>query len=125
MEQRSHKMSELSYVLELYFSNEDDEVAVENVQTGLTVEQARAVKAEWRRVLARRKPKECLRLVVYSAMRTPRDGEAAWAWLDARYHDLQPYFDLVEDEEETGTIGSLVRRAAAALRAGWPWRPPR
>ena len=30
-------MSELSYVLELYFANEDDEVAVENVQTGLTV----------------------------------------------------------------------------------------
>ena len=66
-------MSELSYVFELYFSNEDDEVAVENVQTGLDVEQARAVKAEWRRALARRDPKECLRLVSISAMRAPAD----------------------------------------------------
>ncbi|MGO8797809.1 MAG: hypothetical protein ACLQE9_13100 [Roseiarcus sp.] len=92
-------MSELPYVLELYFSNEEDEVAVENLQTGLTVEQARAVKAEWRRALARRDPQECLRLVSFSAMRAPRDAEAAWAWLDARYRDLEPYFDLVGDEE--------------------------
>jgi hypothetical protein len=115
-------MTELSYVLELYFSGEDDEVAVENLQQGLYVEQARALKAEWRRVLARRDAKECLRLVVYSAMRTPRDGEAAWAWLDARYRDLQPYFDLVKDDEETGTLRSLMRRAMARLMTGRLWR---
>jgi hypothetical protein len=115
-------MSELSYVLELYFSNEEDEVAVENVQQGLSVDQARALKAEWRRVLARREPKECLRLVVYSAMRAPADGEAAWAWLDARYRDLRAYFDLVEDEEETGAVGSVLRRAVAALKAWRLWR---
>jgi hypothetical protein len=123
--QRSRKSTELSYVLELYFSGEDDEVAVENLQQGLSVEQARALKAEWRRVLARHNPKECLRLVDYSAMRAPRDGEAAWAWLDTRYRDLQPYFDLVEDEEETGAVRSLVRRAIAALTAGSLWRSQR
>jgi hypothetical protein len=118
----TRRMTELSYVLELYFSGEDDEVAVENLQQGLYVEQARALKAEWRRVLARRDAKECLRLVVYSAMRTPRDGEAAWAWLDARYRDLQPYFDLVKDDEETGTLRSLMRRAMARLMTGRLWR---
>jgi hypothetical protein len=115
-------MSELSYVLELYFSNEEDEVAVENLQTGLTVDQARALKAEWRRALARHEPKECLRLVNINAMRAPSDAEAAWAWLDARYRDLQPYFDLVEDEEETGTVRSLVRRAMAVVKGGRLWR---
>jgi len=118
-------VSDLSYALELFFSDEDDEVALENVQNGLSVEQARALKAEWRRVLARRDPKECLRLVVYSAMRTPRDGEAAWAWLDARYRDVQPYFDLVADDEETPAVGSFVRRAVAALKGGLPWRSRR
>jgi hypothetical protein len=123
--QRSRKSTELSYFLDLYFSNEDDEVAVENMQQGLSVEQARALKAEWRRVLARREPKECLRLVNINAMRAPSDAEAAWAWLDARYRDLRPYFDLVEDEEETGTVASVVRRAMATLKAGWPWRSRR
>jgi hypothetical protein len=123
--QKRQKSTELSYVLELYFSGEDDEVAIENLQQGLSGEQARALKAEWRRVLARRKPKECLRLVVYSAMRTPRDAEAAWAWLDARYRDLQPYFDLVDDEEETGTLRSLMRRAMATLMTTRLWRSRR
>jgi hypothetical protein len=123
--QKRYKSTELSYVLELYFSGEDDEVAVENLQQGLSVEQARALKAEWRRVLARRNAKECLRLVVYSAMRTLRDAEAAWAWLDARYRDLQPHFDLVEDEEETGTLRSLMRRAMATLMTTRLWRSRR
>ena len=119
---RSRETAALSYFLELYFSGEEDEVAVENLQHGLSVEQARELKAEWRRVLARHKPRECLRLVNYHAMRAPSDGEAAWVWLDARYRDLQPYFDLVEDEEETGAVRNLLHRAIAALTAGWPWR---
>ena len=123
--QRRRKSTELSYFLDLYFSNEDDDVAVENLQQGLSVEQARALKAEWRRVLARREPKECLELVSINAMRAPPDAEAAWAWLEARYRDLRPYFDLVEDEEETGTVGSLVRRAMAMVTAGRLWRSRR
>ena len=91
-------MSHLSSVLELYFSDEDDKVALENLKEDLSPEAARDVKTEWRRVLERHNKKECLKLVTRHALRRPGDGEAAWEWLQDRYRDLESYFDLLPEK---------------------------
>jgi hypothetical protein len=91
-------MSHLSSALELYFSDEDDEVALENLREDLSLELAREVKTEWRRVLKRHNTNECLKLVTQHALRRPGDGEAAWEWLLDRYRDLESYFDLLPEQ---------------------------
>jgi hypothetical protein len=91
-------MSHLSSMLELYFGDEEDEVASENLKEGLSLEMAREVKAEWREALKRHNAKECLNLVTRHALRRPGDGQGAWEWLDDRYRDLDSYFDLVPDK---------------------------
>jgi hypothetical protein len=91
-------MSHLSSVLELYFSDDDDKVALANLKEDLSLESAREVKTEWRRVLQRHNTKECLKLVTRHALRRAGDGEAAWEWLQDRYRDLESYFDLLPEK---------------------------